>query len=408
VDENQTSGNIIFPGTSIGFGTASDTQFTFGASHTYSAPGRYTVTVTATDGAGGKNITTATETIWDSTTVSYLPITSITYGTPLSSTQLDAMISADGWSGTVPGTFAYTVDGNPVTPNQVLPAGPHTLTATFTPTDPEIYHAPSPKSVSLTVNDAPLAITAEDKTVPYGHVPSFTWTSDGWVNGESSSILSTTPNSPPTCGASVNGQPVSATTAPGNYAGAITCAGAVEPNYQISYASGRLIIDPLLSLGEQGLPSAVPHQATLDGKTVTLPVTNMEVPYGSSHSYTFPPTVAGAAGTVYITNDAGRNGAVTTNLSDTAVYRTMSGVIAQALSGGGIDNAGVASSLTRQYAIVQADIAAGHISKALSDLHTFASLVRAQSGKHITTATAQLLLSDAQLVYVSLGGTGSV
>jgi len=46
--------------------------------------------------------------------------------------------------------------------------------------------------------------------------------------------------------------------------------------------------------------------------------------------------------------------------------------------------------------------------QALTDLHDFAGLVRAQSGKHISTATANLLLTNAQLVYASLDGVGSV
>ena len=99
---------------------------------------------------------------------------------------------------------------------------------------------------------------------------------------------------------------------------------------------------------------------------------------------------------------------MTPNRSDTAVYRTMAQVVSSALAAGGIDSGGQATALTQQFAAVQADIAAGHTAQALTDLHTFAAHVRAQAGKHLTTATAQALLADAQLVYAGLGGMGTV
>lgn len=68
----------------------------------------------------------------------------------------------------------------------------------------------------------------------------------------------------------------------------------------------------------------------------------------------------------------------------------------------------VATSLTQKFNKVQANIRAGHSFRALADLHSFADHARAQSGKHIGAATTPTLLSDAQLVYASLGGTGSV
>jgi hypothetical protein len=61
---------------------------------------------------------------------------------------------------------------------------------------------------------------------------------------------------------------------------------------------------------------------------------------------------------------------------------------------------GVATALTQQFNAVQADIAAHNTAKALADLHSFAS--------HITVATANTLLTDAQLVYAGLARIGSV
>jgi len=261
---------------------------------------------------------------------------------------------------------------------------------------------------TLTVAQAPLTITADNQTTPYGRVPAYTWTAAGFVNGESAATLAVAPNSAPICGATINGAAASATTPPGVYPGAITCGAAIDPNYAFTYVSGQLTVNPLLSLDEQGLPGTVPHRATLDGQTVALPDANVEVAFGSSHSYSFPATVTDGSGAVYITADGGFSGVVTANRSGTAVYQTMAQVINAALAADGIDNGGQANALTQQFNAVQQDIKAGATAQALADLHSFAAHVRAQFGKHIAPATARVLLTDAQLVYASLGGTGTV
>ena len=76
----------------------------------------------------------------------------ITYGTPISSTQLNAS------AGTVSGTMTYDYSIG-----DVLNAGSYTLTATFTPTDQTTYQI-TQKSVTLTVNKA-LAIMSYSDTV---------------------------------------------------------------------------------------------------------------------------------------------------------------------------------------------------------------------------------------------------
>lgn len=70
----------------------------------------------------------------------------ITYGTALSSIQLDATAS-------VPGTFSYSPAAG-----TVLSAGTRTLTLTFTPTDTADYTT-APATMQLTVNKATAAIT---------------------------------------------------------------------------------------------------------------------------------------------------------------------------------------------------------------------------------------------------------
>ena len=72
----------------------------------------------------------------------------ITYGEPLSATQLDA-------KSTVAGTFTYSPAAG-----TVLGAGTQTLSANFTPTDTTDYTTPATTTVRLTVNPAPVTATA--------------------------------------------------------------------------------------------------------------------------------------------------------------------------------------------------------------------------------------------------------
>jgi hypothetical protein len=125
------------------------------------AAGDLTGTVTLTDNAS--NNSAATQSIQLSgtgspavPTIEWATPAAITYGTPLSATQLDATSS-------VAGTFAYT----PAL-GTTLGAGPQTLKVTFTPTDTTNY-ASAQASVTLTVNQATPTITwAAPAAITYG------------------------------------------------------------------------------------------------------------------------------------------------------------------------------------------------------------------------------------------------
>ena len=84
----------------------------------------------------------------------------ITYGTPLSATQLDATSTTDG-------TFTYTPPSG-----TVLPAGQHTLSVTFTPSDSSVF-GPATATVTITVNPATqsIAFTPPASPVIYGVSP---------------------------------------------------------------------------------------------------------------------------------------------------------------------------------------------------------------------------------------------
>jgi hypothetical protein len=91
-----------------------------------------------------------------------------------------------------------------------------------------------------------------------------------------------------------------------------------------------------ITLDETGLPTTVPHHATFDGATVSLPY-NTLVSDGSTHTYSFPsPVPAPTAGTRYVTADPG--GTITHVFSDTAAYTTQ-----HLLS---VDESGLPSGLT--------------------------------------------------------------
>jgi hypothetical protein len=125
----------------------------------------------------GKNVLTV---IKGTPVIAWRTLVPITYGTALSPTQLDA-------SSPLTGSFAYTPAAG-----TVLAAGTQTLSVTFTPTDTADYTTAT-QTVQLTVNQAPLTITANNKTKAYGAPLSILDASySGFVNGEGASVLSGT------------------------------------------------------------------------------------------------------------------------------------------------------------------------------------------------------------------------
>jgi hypothetical protein len=148
----------------------------------------------------------------------------ITYGTALSSTQLNA--SAGG----VAGTFGYSAGAG-----TVLTAGSNqTLSVTFTPVDSGNYVVVATQR-SLTVNPATLTVTADDKSRPYAAAnPAFTVTYSGFVQGQNASALTTQ--------ATAASGAVTTSNA-GNYS--IVPSGAASPNYSFTYVNGSLTVNKL-------------------------------------------------------------------------------------------------------------------------------------------------------------------
>jgi hypothetical protein len=129
--------------------------------------GSWTLTATFTPN-DTKNYTTATGSIpltvnQATPVITWSNPAAITYGTLLSSTQLNA--AASGPLGAVAGTYVYSPAAG-----ALLGVGSQTLTVNFTPTDTTDYATPAQASVTLQVNQATPVITwvPPTTTITYG------------------------------------------------------------------------------------------------------------------------------------------------------------------------------------------------------------------------------------------------
>jgi hypothetical protein len=140
------SGAYSFPGLSNGTYTVTPTN----AGFTYS-PASQTVTINNSNATANFLLTPA---------ISWATPAAITYGTALSSTQLNATAS-------VPGTFVYSPAAG-----AVLNAGSQALTVTFTPADTAAY-ATATASVTLLVNQTTPSVSFTGAPVTAGYGSSF-------------------------------------------------------------------------------------------------------------------------------------------------------------------------------------------------------------------------------------------
>ena len=144
---------------------------------------------------------------------------SITYGTALSSTQLNATANTTG-------TFTYD---HPV--GTVLHAGTHTLSVTFTPDNPASWTSATAQA-TLVVNKRTLSARVVNETRVHGEDnPSFTVYYTGFANGDTSAVLDTPATATTTATAA---SPI------GTYP--ITLSGASDNDYSFTYHSGTLTV----------------------------------------------------------------------------------------------------------------------------------------------------------------------
>ena len=212
--------------------------------------GSDTLTVTYTPDPAGSVLYqgatgTATVTVTKTTpTITWAAPSAITYGTPLSGTQLNATASTNG-------TFSY----NPAT-GVVLPAVPQTLMVTFTPADTTNYQIAT-STVPLTVNTAPLSISANNVSRVYGVAnPSLSGTMSPTVNGDIfTESYSTT---------------ATASSAPGTYVILPAVSGANLADYTVSATNGTLTVSTAptttsLALSNQNLTLTASVTSTSSG-----------------------------------------------------------------------------------------------------------------------------------------------
>jgi hypothetical protein len=220
----------------------------------------------------------------------------ITYGTLLSSTQLNATATYNGVA--IPGTFSYT---QPVLTR--LNAGTTAITATFTP---DSANSTNYLTCSVTrnqvVNKAPLACRADDRRIIDGEAlpaaSSLTFSCSGFIAPDTQSTAEIN-----TGGLRIDGNRITYTTVP------------TSPNYAITWQDGALLTDPkrpsmcTVSAGtgvftypntqNPILPATVGKIATgtSKGNTLTGSVTYRIAPTSTGTASAFVPEIDYNAGT---------------------------------------------------------------------------------------------------------------
>jgi hypothetical protein len=196
----------------------------------------------------------------------------ITYGAALSATQLDAT------SGGVAGAFAYTPAAG-----TVLTSGPHTLSVTFTPTDTADYSS-STTTVQITVSPAVLTVTAANASRAYGAAnPTFTDTIAGYVNGDTSSVV--------TGAASLTTTATTASPA-GTYPITAAAGTLAASNYTFTFVNGALTIGQATPTISWSPVSSITYGTTLNG------ILNATAQFGGSAvtgTFSYTATLAGGS-----------------------------------------------------------------------------------------------------------------
>jgi len=147
------------------------------------------------------------------------------YGTadpvPLTTGTLTGFLPADNVTAT------YTR-----TPGQTVAGSPYAISATLSPAAVLTNYAITYNTAAFTITPVPLTIRAPSPTMTYGGpLPILTPSYTGFVAGDTAASLTTQPTCTTTATAS---SPL------GSYP--VTCTGAVDPNYNITYSPGTLTI----------------------------------------------------------------------------------------------------------------------------------------------------------------------
>jgi uncharacterized repeat protein (TIGR03803 family) len=294
-------------------------------------------------------VTSRTYTIKTTPVISWPAPAPITYGTVLSSTQLDATAN-------VPGTFTYTPAAG-----AILTAGSQTLSVMFTPTDATDYNDAS-ASVSLQVNAEPVTFTVSPVSFTYNgsaqgptitpSVTGATYSTSGatsataagsysvtatatgnytgtsgpmaWMIAQATSVVSWTAPAPITYGTALDSIEFNATAnVPGTFA--YTPAAGTVPN--VGTQTLAVAFTPTDTADYNNASASV--SLTVNAQPVTFTISPVSFTYnGSAQGPTITPSVAGATYSTSGTVSATAAGSYSVTATATGNYTGTSGSIA--------------------------------------------------------------------------------
>ena len=207
----------------------------------------------------GTNLINALVPLASSYSIAWTNPAPITYGTALSSVQLNATAS-------VPGSFAYSP-----TNGAALNTGTNTLSVIFTPAD-TIDYSSAIGSVSLAVLPAPLIVTAANASRAYGQAnPVFTGAITGVTNGDN---ITATYSCSATAGSPAGTYPIIPSLLdPGN----------LQTNYQVTLVDGTLTVLQTASVVSWTNPAPITYGTALSSVQLNAAAS---VPGGFAYSPT--------------------------------------------------------------------------------------------------------------------------
>lgn len=263
-----------------------------------------------------------------------------------------------------------------------------------------------------TISRAPLTITADSKTMTYGGtVPALTATYSGFVNGDAVGSLNPAPTITTTA---------TSTSTAGSYP--ITAAGAVDPNYAITYVAGTMTVGKVALTITANAASSVYGAPLAASSALTVGYSGFVNGDGPANLTTLPTVansaVAGAAAGTYVLTPSGAsspnytftyvNGVYTITkaaLTVTADNKSMAlggPLPALTITYTGFVNGDAASSLTTQPTVSTAATAS-------SGAGTYAITVTGAASPNYTFSYVNGLLTVGKAVLtITANSTGSI
>jgi polygalacturonase len=230
---------------------------------THVSNGTHTYTAQYSGDANYALLNFGSVTIFGTTTVVTPSANPIVYGNPVT---LTATVTAAGGipsgalsfqeSSTPLSTVSLDASGTASLTLNSLSAGTHSFTASFQGGGG--FGASTSDTAAVSVLPAPLTITADDKTMTFGDaLPALTYTPTGFVNGDTASVLS---GSPQLSTAATSSSPA------GTYPTTASAGTLIAANYTFNFVNGTLTINPAAPAVTIACPSATydagPHVCT--------------------------------------------------------------------------------------------------------------------------------------------------